>query len=178
MKFKTKTNIGLLTVMLSMLMFIVGINLSQSFDELVKPPPDIVSFCFGASELSSQRFPEYYVSESLIDTIARLESSNGINLIGDGGKALGVLQIWGILVDDHNRIFDTKYNHVDVYNDSVSYYICRNMLTYGSIRFYNKYGNYPSNLHLLKMWNGNIYEGHLYECKEYISKYKKLKNIK
>ena len=40
----------------------------------------------------------------LLNAIIQVESGGKRNAVGDGGKALGVLQIWPIMVKDVNRI--------------------------------------------------------------------------
>lgn len=50
----------------------------------------------------------------LIAKIGRVESSNGIDLVGDNGKAIGYLQIHKIMVDEVNRILGSeKYSYED-----------------------------------------------------------------
>ena len=43
-------------------------------------------------------------SRRLIDAIIRVESSGRADAVGDGGRAVGILQIWPITVADANRI--------------------------------------------------------------------------
>ena len=40
----------------------------------------------------------------LLNAIIQVESGGKANAVGDGGKAVGILQIWPIMVDDVNRI--------------------------------------------------------------------------
>lgn len=52
--------------------------------------------------------------DRLIEAIIQVESKGDPNAIGDGGKAVGILQIHKIMVDDVNRILgSTKYSYED-----------------------------------------------------------------
>tara|TARA_B100001093_G_scaffold510490_1_gene576473 strand:- start:102 stop:548 length:447 start_codon:yes stop_codon:yes gene_type:complete len=56
--------------------------------------------------------------EALIDAMIHVESNDNPNAIGDGGKAVGVLQIWKIMVDDVNRILRLyDVDHSFTYDD-------------------------------------------------------------
>jgi len=59
--------------------------------------------------------------ELLIKKIIFVESSNGKNLVGDSGNAIGHLQIWPIMVDEVNRILGKKvYSNKDRWNKEKS----------------------------------------------------------
>ena len=45
-----------------------------------------------------------YTLDDLLDAMEWVESKGDVNAIGDGGNAVGCLQIWKIYVDDVNRI--------------------------------------------------------------------------
>ena len=52
--------------------------------------------------------------EALIDAMIHVESRGNPDAIGDDGRAVGVLQIWKIMVDDVNRIlrkYDVTYSY-------------------------------------------------------------------
>ena len=49
-------------------------------------------------------------------TLAIVESSNGINVIGDGGRSLGIFQISKGCLADYNRINKTNYQHREMFN--------------------------------------------------------------
>ncbi len=56
--------------------------------------------------------------EFLIDAMIYVESKNNPNAIGDGGRAVGVLQIWPIMVRDVNRILRRRgISHRYTYED-------------------------------------------------------------
>ena len=48
----------------------------------------------------------------LIDILCTIESNNDVNAVGDGGRAIGVLQIWPIYVRDANRILKLRKSKV------------------------------------------------------------------
>lgn len=54
--------------------------------------------------------------DQLLDAIAVVESGNNANAIGDGGKAVGVYQLWEVYVKDVNRFAHTTYTSKDRYN--------------------------------------------------------------
>lgn len=45
---------------------------------------------------------------ALLRAIERVESADNPAAVGDGGRAVGVLQIWTVTVDDANRILGRK----------------------------------------------------------------------
>jgi len=52
----------------------------------------------------------------LWQAICKVESNNNPMAIGDGGKAVGIAQIWPITVRDCNRIAKTNYTLEDRYD--------------------------------------------------------------
>lgn len=49
----------------------------------------------------------------LFEAICLVESNNSPTAVGDDGRAVGIAQIWPILVDDVNRIAGTSYTYED-----------------------------------------------------------------
>ena len=56
-----------------------------------------------------QNDPKLKFLSALIETLGWKESNWNPAAVGDKGKAVGVWQIWGIVVEDVNRIYDTQY---------------------------------------------------------------------
>lgn len=94
-----------------------------------------------------------------------VESDNNPNAIGDDGKAVGILQIHEICVDDVNRILKSKgvakkYTYDDRYDVTKSTVICANYLMY----YRDKYLDYVPFTVMddyeicARLWNGG-YEG-------------------
>lgn len=52
--------------------------------------------------------------ELLYVQVARIESGGRADAVGDGGKALGLLQIHKAVVDDVNRDYRTTFTHEDM----------------------------------------------------------------
>jgi len=104
----------------------------------------------------------------LIPVLIQLESGGDCNAVGDGGKAVGILQIHPIMVNDVNRICENKpyegmcisYRLMDRWNREKSIEMC-----YFYLLHYGRDEHTFSDL--ARMWNGGP-TGHTKECtKEY-----------
>ena len=92
----------------------------------------------------------------LIDALCKVESNNNPKAVGDGGKAVGILQIWPIMVKDVNRILHKEVYVLGDRTDPVkSRKICRVYL--------NHYGKGKSFEYLARIWNGGP-KGYKKEC--------------
>jgi soluble lytic murein transglycosylase-like protein len=89
--------------------------------------------------------------ERLLDAIAQVESGGRIDAVGDSGKAVGILQIWPIMVKDVNRISGKNFTMKDRYNKQKSYEMCRIYL--------NHYCKNMSDFNKARCWNGGA-NGH------------------
>ena len=91
----------------------------------------------------------------LIPLLIQVESSGNPNAIGDGGKAVGILQIHKCVVDDVNRIYGKKGFHYE-YDDRVSPHvsrdICRLYLTHYGKAYEKKTGKKADIYILASMW--------------------------
>ena len=105
--------------------------------------------------------------EELITKIIYIESDNGINVIGDNGKAIGPLQIHKILVDDVNRILGYKhYIYKDRYNLEKSIEM---------FNIYQQYYNPNKDIEsAAKLWNGGP---HYYKYPKVESYWRKINNV-
>lgn len=90
----------------------------------------------------------------LIPLLIQVESSGNPNAIGDGGKAVGILQIHPVVVEDVNRIYQTKYTEKDRLNKAKSMSICRLYLKYYGTRYQLKTGKKADIEVLSRIWNG------------------------
>ena len=88
--------------------------------------------------------------QSLID----VESSGDDAAIGDNGKAKGCLQIWNIVVEDVNRLYNTNYTHDDVFDREKAVQICVYYLTYWGEFYENAMHCKPTYEILARIWNG------------------------
>lgn len=92
--------------------------------------------------------------KKLLPALAVVESNNNVNAIGDNGKAIGVLQIWKVVVNDVNTVYNTNYTHKNMYNKEKSYKVASLYLKhYG--KQYTKQTKKPADLKTLaRIWNG------------------------
>jgi len=83
---------------------------------------------------------------NLISALIIVESSGNDMAIGDGGKAIGPLQIHRGVVLDVNRITGTHYRHQDMTNRAQARAVCEAYLRH--------YGKGASTEQLARRWNG------------------------
>lgn len=90
----------------------------------------------------------------LIPYLAQVESNHNPMAVGDSGNALGVLQIWDVVVQDVNRVSGSSYVHTDAYDVQTAQYMCVVYLThYG--KHYERTTGRPCTYEVLaRMWNG------------------------
>jgi len=82
----------------------------------------------------------------IIPRLIEVESGGNDSAIGDGGKAVGCLQIWPIMVKDVNRISGKNFRMSDRYNRSKSIEMCKIYLVH-----YKGTTNIET---AARMWNG------------------------
>jgi len=92
--------------------------------------------------------------EGLITALVKTESNGNAAAIGDRGKALGILQIHKVMVNDFNRISGKNYKHSDMFDKAKSLETARTVLG-----FYSKYietttGRKATQKELAFIWNG------------------------
>lgn len=93
---------------------------------------------------------------ALIGALIMAESGNNPKAIGDGGKAVGILQIHKICVEDVNRIYATDFVWPrDAQDPITAKEICRLYLTH-----YLKSVLNPAPSDAARIWNGGP-SGHL-----------------
>lgn len=63
--------------------------------------------------------------DRLIPALIQVESGGEYRAVGDHGKAVGVLQIWPVMVQDVNRIAGTRYTLSDRLNPAKSVEMAR-----------------------------------------------------
>ena len=118
----------------------------------------------------------------MVDTniIAKIESNNNPDAIGDNGKAIGIYQIHKCVIDDVNKHFNTSYTWPESAKDTTT---AKEIMCYylelGQQIYYKKHNKYPTEYELVRMWNGGIYQGYKIKAtKKYLIKYMKNKKIK
>ena len=90
----------------------------------------------------------------LILVLCLVESSLDPNAIGDGGDAVGILQIHECVIQDVNRIYKTDYYLNDRYDPMLSKMICRKYLSHWGKVYTKRTGKEPTAEILAKIWNG------------------------
>ena len=91
-------------------------------------------------------------SNKLIDAICKVESNNGMYVVGDNGKDIGCLQIWKTVVDDVNKYSKVKYTYADRYDKVKSYEMFK--LYIGHYATQKRLGRKPTNEDMARIWNG------------------------
>lgn len=92
------------------------------------------------------------VSDRLIDALARVESNNNPDAVGDNGKAYGLLQIWAGVVTDVNRVYGTSYVHADAFDAAKARDICRKYLDHYATE--KRLGRPVTDEDRARIWNG------------------------
>ena len=89
---------------------------------------------------------------ALIKALIAVESGGRADAVGDNGKALGILQIWDIVVRDVNQIYGTRYKWRDALDPLKARVICTQYLKhYGRPELIGKMDPYEANA---RIWNG------------------------
>ena len=89
-----------------------------------------------------------------IDALIQVESSGNDTAVGDGGKAVGCLQIWQVVIDDVNRVYHTNYRAPDRMDRRKSIEICVKYLAFWGKRYEKKTGRKCTREILARIWNG------------------------
>jgi hypothetical protein len=100
-----------------------------------------LSSCTPAPAITNQEI------EKLIPALEKVESGGKANAIGDNGKAVGVLQVWPVMVNDVNRIRSGKaYTLADRYSPTKSREMAR--------IYFRHYGKSWTIEQAARCWNG------------------------
>ena len=90
--------------------------------------------------------------DRLLPALERVESAGNPSAVGDGGRALGILQIWDVVITDVNRAKGTTYTHRDALDPVKARAICRAYLSiYCTPR---RLGRQPTMEDAARIWNG------------------------
>lgn len=90
--------------------------------------------------------------DRLIPALERVESGGDPAAIGDNGRALGILQIWDVVIADVNRAKGTTYTHRDALDPVKARAICRAYLSiYCTAK---RLGRAPTMEDAARIWNG------------------------
>lgn len=102
-----------------------------------------------APRITSIKHP---VPEAVIDALVKVESGGDANAVGDNGNALGILQIWEVVVVDVNDNYGTDYDHEDAFDPAKAKEICRKYL--GIYATEKRLGRVPTAEDYARIWNG------------------------
>ena len=92
---------------------------------------------------------------NLIEKLVRVESSGKANIIGDHGKAFGILQIHAEMVTDANRIsHDRTYTHRDMFDPKKAREVAEIVLAHYDSHIEKQTGISASEKQLAFIWNG------------------------
>ena len=81
----------------------------------------------------------------ILPVLAVVESNNNPSAVGDNSRAIGILQIHKVFVDDVNRIYKTSFTYADRYSKEKSFEMAALYL-----RHYGK----PNGKYLAQIFNG------------------------
>ena len=129
-----------------------------------------------STHIFSQEIEICYLKE-IVKDLKELETNNNPKAIGDNGRAYGVLQIHNICVKDVNRVYGTNFSHKDAFIPHKAEAIALLYLKEGVRLFKKKYNRLPTDEDIVRMYNGNIYNGYKkVSTKGYYKRYLKLVN--
>ncbi len=116
--------------------------------------------------------------DSIMKVLKVVESNNKEKIIGDQGRAYGILQIHKICVVEVNRHYGTSYTHKDCLDETCSEEIFELCMNIGIKMYKSKHNRMPTEKELVRMWNGGIYTGHKKPSTlPYYKKYKRIKKL-
>jgi len=111
----------------------------------------VVLFCIIAA-MASKAGAQPLDVDRLIPALVKVESNGNPRAVGDGGRALGALQVWSCVVADVNRAHGTRYVHADALDRAKAERICRLYLAiYCTPR---RLGRQPTMEDAARIWNG------------------------
>ena len=92
--------------------------------------------------------------ERLIDSLIRVETNGRASVIGDSGRAYGILQIHAITVAEANRIAGTKYTHREMFEPTKAREVARIVLGHYNRQIERNTGRPATAKQLAFIWNG------------------------
>lgn len=103
-----------------------------------------------------------------------VESGGDPKEVGDNGKAVGVLQIHTIVIDDVNRIYGTDFRYEDRLDPVMSEKVCRLYLAYWGLKYKQEMGKDPTLEVYARIWNGGPRGWNKYSTEKYWLKVKEV----
>tara|TARA_R110000796_G_scaffold61730_1_gene142743 strand:+ start:740 stop:1126 length:387 start_codon:yes stop_codon:yes gene_type:complete len=90
----------------------------------------------------------------LFSAIISVESNGDSSAVGDGGKAVGCMQIHPCVIEDVNRIYNKDYRLSDRYDPDECMDIAYLYLYHYGKHYYRTTGEAPTFETLARIWNG------------------------
>ncbi len=90
----------------------------------------------------------------LVSALEKVESSGKADAVGDGGKAIGILQFHAAQVKEGNRIAGTSYAHSDMKEPEKARKLANAILRYNAKQIKAKTGREATESELARTWNG------------------------
>jgi len=103
--------------------------------------------------------PDYFIL-ALIAAECACGVPEACTCTGDGGRAIGPLQIHQCVIDDVNRIYGTSYSHKSMRQLNIATWVCRAYLKHYCSKIKDRYYHYDTEDHLptledaARIWNG------------------------
>lgn len=111
------------------------------------------------------------------EVIKHVESNHRVAVVGDGGRAYGIVQIHKICVKDINRIYGTSYTHQQAFDEETAKEMFMLYIRAGIKLYKKRFNKPPTEEEIARMWNGGIYSGyHRESTVDYYKRYKYYKN--
>ena len=92
------------------------------------------------------------VEPKLLDALIAVESGGRDDAIGDGGLALGALQIHAGVVADVNEVAGTKYRHTDMHDRKIALFVASAYLDRYATQ--KRLGRAVTDEDRARIWNG------------------------
>jgi hypothetical protein len=92
--------------------------------------------------------------DQLIERLVQVESRGNASVIGDNGKAFGILQIHSVTVQEANRLAQTRYTHADMMNATKSREVAKIVLNHYAKHIEKTTGRPATDKELAFIWNG------------------------
>jgi hypothetical protein len=92
--------------------------------------------------------------DRLIEALVRTESNGNAAAIGDHGKALGILQIHEVMVNEYNRISGKNYKHADMFDEHKAREVAKGVLGFYAKHIEKTMNRKATEKELGFIWNG------------------------
>ncbi len=131
------------------------INYATNTFDIIKLVYGLISPDSATKEAENKVIKEQSRLENLVNACVAVESEGNPNAVGDNGRAVGILQIWKITIDDVNRILGYQaYSYDDRYSPEKSKEIFEIYVEYYGGIYRQTTGLEPTDETYARIWNG------------------------